>query len=75
MEVKGEFGVVRREITVGGGHASGQSGWWHAGIGNEPQAHVRVVWPDGTADEWQRLEADHFYLMERGRPARGWEPR
>ncbi len=75
MEVKGEFGVVRREITVGGGHASGQSGWWHAGIGNEPQAHVRVVWPDGTADEWQRLEADNFYLMERGRPARGWEPR
>ena len=29
--------VMRREITVGGGHASGQNGWWHFGLGDSPQ--------------------------------------
>ena len=31
-----ETTVMRREITVGGGHASGQSGWWHFGLGESP---------------------------------------
>ncbi|WP_157018482.1 CRTAC1 family protein [Mesorhizobium xinjiangense] len=74
LEVKGEPGMTRREITVGGGHASGQSGWWHAGLGDARQADVRVIWPDGTAGEWQRLESNRFYVIERGRPARGWSP-
>ena len=29
--------VMRREITVGGGHAGGQSGWWHFGSATNPR--------------------------------------
>ena len=34
VEVKCGSMVARREITVGGGHASGQSGRWHFGLGD-----------------------------------------
>ena len=64
--------VVGREITVGGGHASGQSGWWHFGLGESPEAEVRVTWPDGTSSDWQRLDGDNFYVLERGKPAELW---
>jgi hypothetical protein len=64
--------VVGREITVGGGHASGQNGWWHFGLGEAPEAEVRVTWPDGTASDWQRLDGDNFYVLARGKPAELW---
>jgi hypothetical protein len=35
--------VMRQEITIGGGHASGQVGWRHFGLGDATQAEVRVV--------------------------------
>ena len=31
-----------REVTVGGGHVSGELGWLHTGIGSADQAEVRV---------------------------------
>ncbi len=64
--------IQRREITVGGGHASGQHGWWHFGLGNFAQAEVRVIWPDGTQGDWQRLEAGKFHVLERGKPPVEW---
>ena len=60
---------MRREITSGGGHASGQSGWVHMGIGSAENAELRVIWPDGTAGEWGRVTADGFYVLERGKAA------
>ena len=54
---------MRREITVGGGHASGQIGWWHFGLGDAAQAEVRVVWPDGTAGDWQTVDGNNFYII------------
>lgn len=75
IEVRRDGHVMRREITVGGGHASGRSGWWHFGLGGGKQAQVRVVWPDGEAGEWRTLAANGFYVVERGKPARPWEPR
>lgn len=44
-----------REITVGGGHAGGQAGPLHFGLGAAGSAEARVIWPDGTASAWIRL--------------------
>ena len=45
------------EVTVGGGHASGQLGWIHIGVGSADQAEVRVQWPDGETGPWMTLDA------------------
>lgn len=65
IEVKCGADVMRREITVGGGHASGTLGWHHFGIGTEKGAQVRMIWPDGTAGTWQTVDAGKYYLVER----------
>lgn len=44
--------VVTREVTVGGGHASGQLGPHHFGLGPSNSADVKVTWPDGTVSDW-----------------------
>jgi hypothetical protein len=64
--------VMRREITVGGGHAGGQQGFWHFGLGDTAKAEVRVIWPDGSADDWQTVDGNEFYVLERGKPAQKW---
>ena len=55
-----------RELTVGGGHAGGQLGWIHLGLGPSATAEVRVHWPDGEPGPWLRVAADGFYRVERG---------
>lgn len=72
IEVKQGDKIMRREITSGGGHASGENGWWHFGLGVSTQTQVRVVWPDGTAGEWQNVFDDKFYILERDKPAKLW---
>ncbi len=74
LEVRTGSVVTRREITVGGGHASGQSGWWHFGLGGATTADVRVIWPDATKSDWQTVAGDNLYVVERGEPARLWAP-
>ena len=66
--------VQRREITVGGGHAGGQSGWWHFGLGDAATAEVRVIWPDGTEGPWQTVDADRFYTARSGEAPKVWSP-
>ena len=56
-----------RELTVGGGHAGGSQGWIHFGLGPAGHASLRVHWPDGETGPWLHLEANRFYLLERGR--------
>ena len=63
---------MRREITVGGGHASGEIGWWHFGLAEAAQAELRVVWPDGMGSDWQTVAGNNFYVLERGKPAQLW---
>jgi hypothetical protein len=72
LEVKRGATVMRREISVGGGCASGQNGWWHFGLGDMAQAEVRVIWPDGTNGEWQSVNSDNFYILERSKSAQAW---
>lgn len=49
--------VVTREVTIGGGHASGQLGPHHFGLGPSKSADVRVTWPDGTVSDWVSVDA------------------
>ncbi len=55
-----------REITVGGGHAGGQLGWTHVGLGEDDEVEVRVQWPDGESGPWMTLAAGTFAIIERG---------
>jgi hypothetical protein len=57
---------MSREVTVGGGHASGQLGWIHIGLGEAEAAEVRVEWPDGDVGPWMAVGADQFATVERG---------
>lgn len=66
LEVRIGEKVQRREITGGGGHASGQLGWWHFGLGAATSAEVRVIWPDGQVGPWASVAANGFYNLERG---------
>lgn len=72
IEVRSGARSTQREITVGGGHASGQTGWWHFGLGAAATAKVRVTWPDGTQGPWQQVDGDGFYILERDQPAVAW---
>jgi hypothetical protein len=64
--------VMRREVTVGGGHAGGSLGWRHFGLGDVARAAIRVIWPDGTVSDWQPVESGNFYILARGKPAELW---
>ena len=74
LEVRHGTSLMRREITVGGGHASGQTGWWHFGLGQDSSAQMRVIWPDGVSEPWQTVPGNAFYLLQRGKAAQLWQP-
>jgi hypothetical protein len=56
-----------REVTVGGGHAGGQIGWTHFGLGESASAEIRVTWPDGEVGPWLEVAADRFVTVHRDR--------
>jgi len=66
--------IQRREVTVGGGHGSGQLGWISFGLGSETTAEVRVTWPDGHVGPWEEIAADGFALVSRDGGATPWQP-
>jgi hypothetical protein len=65
--------IVRQELTVGGGHASGHLGWMHFGLGDAREVKLRVQWPHGPWNEWLPLRADAFYRIDRERGASEWK--
>jgi hypothetical protein len=69
LEVKVGDLILPRELTVGGGHISGELGWLHFGLGQADDAKVRVQWPDGEAGPWIDVKANAFYIIERGASA------
>jgi enediyne biosynthesis protein E4 len=75
LEVKLNNHTMRREQTVGGGHASGSIGWIHVGLGDASEARVRVRWPDGQMGAWETVRANQFVMLERGRAPRAWTPK
>ena len=72
VEVRAGEAVQRREITLGGGHAGGQLGWWHFGLGGAGQAEVRVIWPDGTEGPWAAVAAGARYVLAPGAEPAVW---
>lgn len=74
IEVRIGDRTVQREVVVGGGHASGQLGWIHVGLGEADTAQVTVVWPDGERGEPSTVDANRFIVVPRdGEPA-AWQP-
>jgi hypothetical protein len=73
IEVKCGADVMRREITSGGGHVSGTLTWQHFGIGTEKTAEVRMIWPDGTAGQWQTVDAGKFYVLDKAKGVSEWK--
>jgi enediyne biosynthesis protein E4 len=73
LEVEAAGRVQRRELVVGGGHASGSLGVVHVGLGAVTQARVRVLWPGAKGGEtspalvspWFDAAADRHYLLDR----------
>ena len=75
VEVRVGDRVTRREVTIGGGHAGGQLGWIHFGVGDATGADVRVLWPGGETGPWLRVPANEFTILTRGSAeARRWSP-
>jgi hypothetical protein len=66
IEVKVGETTMRRELTVGGGHAGGQIGPTHFGLGPAGEAQVRVQWPDGVVGPWITVAAGQSVVIERG---------
>ncbi len=67
--------TVRHELTIGGGHISGELGWLHIGLGPATSADVRVLWPDGDTGPWLHVPADSFGIIERGAAeVQPWSP-
>jgi hypothetical protein len=63
------------QIQVGGGHASGQAGFAHVGLGVSERATIRVQWPDGEWSHPYRVFANQHVRIIRGEAnARYWYP-
>jgi hypothetical protein len=65
IEVEAGKQQTAREVTVGGGHASGALGPVHFGLGKQDQAEVRVIWPDGFQGPWQAVETGAVITVSR----------
>ena len=75
VEVKTDLGTQTREITSGGGHVSGQSGWVHFGIGGAKTAQVRVRWPGEDWGKPYAVVANSFAILDQMSAATTpWQP-
>ncbi len=64
--------TIRQELTIGGGHASGNLGWMHFGLGQAGSVRLRVLWPFGSWGAWQNVAANDFYLVDRQAGVSPW---
>jgi hypothetical protein len=56
--------TYHREITVGGGHASGSAVASHFGVGDAKQIKYRVTWPDGIKSSWQKATVNQSIKIQ-----------
>lgn len=59
--------VLTREITVGGGHASGAAVPMHFGLGAAENAEIRIIWPDGMESDWIDVGSNQVFTITRGK--------
>jgi hypothetical protein len=68
VEVRAGERTMTREVTIGGGHAGGQLGWIHFGLGSVGKAQaveIRVQWPDMEWGPWLPVKANRFVTVDR----------
>jgi hypothetical protein len=65
VEVRVGTKVYTREVVAGGGHASGDAGWIHFGVGSATSVDVRVTFPHSTPGEWRTVDTNGFYELRR----------
>jgi hypothetical protein len=63
VEVRTANGTQTIERTIGGGHASGSLVPLHFGLGKHDTAEMRVIWPDGTVDDWETVDANQTIVV------------
>jgi enediyne biosynthesis protein E4 len=69
IEVRVGNRVLSKEATVGGGHAGGDAGPIHVGLGRAADVEIRVRWPDGEVGPWMNTPTNRVVTVERD-PAR-----
>lgn len=75
ISVKTGNRTVVKDIQIGAGHASGQLGFVHFGLGVAERANIRIKWPDGDWSHGYRVFANGHVIIERGaEKARLWYP-
>jgi hypothetical protein len=65
VEVRTSDTSITTEVTVGGGHASGELGPLHFGLGDAHVAELRVIWPDGEPGNWMTVETNGLVRVDR----------
>jgi hypothetical protein len=74
LKVEAGDKIIEREITIGGGHASGELGWIHIGLGSADKTTVTVTWPDGSSSTYT-VNANQFAILEKSNPQPAyWQP-
>lgn len=65
IEVRLGTEIIRSEVTIGGGHAGGELGPIHFGLGSAGTAEVRITWPDGEQSTWHEVTANQVVRVDR----------
>ena len=66
IEVRSAGRTIAREVTIGGGHAGGELGPSHFGLGVAKDARIRVHWPGGERSGWLDTPVNRRVRIERG---------
>ena len=65
VEVQNKNQQWVQELTIGGGHASGQHDVLHFGLGQNDRVKIRVIWPDQSISPWQTVITNQRLLINR----------
>ena len=65
MTIKTGNLVQTKTLQIGGGHASGQLGFSHFGLGVAERITIRIKWPDGTQSPQYRALANNFIVIKK----------
>jgi hypothetical protein len=66
IQVKTGNHTQTHRVQIGGGHASGQSGFAHFGLGVAERASIRIQWPNGDWSQPYRAFANNHVIIPNG---------
>ena len=65
IELRIDDRIIAREVTVGGGHASGSAVPEHFGLGDAGAVDLRIIWPDGSIGDWETVVSNQAITINR----------